>query len=125
VIISSHGDWMNQTSERCFNRLQSNSFSAACETLTYQSCPDTKLTRSRVFPQPFKLYPRKKQTWTGRSTLQPANHPTDEDLSVGTPANHPTDEDLSVGTPAGRPALQFQDGILQVYIPAKYRKVRI
>ncbi len=26
-------------------------------------------------------------------------HPTDEDLSVGTPPEHPTDEDLSLGTP--------------------------
>jgi hypothetical protein len=26
------------------------------------------------------------------------NHPTDEDLSVGTLVHHPTDEDLSVGT---------------------------
>ncbi len=27
--------------------------------------------------------------WVGRPTLQPVNHPTDEDLSVGTPARRP------------------------------------
>ena len=36
------------------------------------------------------------------------NHPTDEDLSVGTPINHPTDEDLSVGTPINHPRLSTQ-----------------
>jgi hypothetical protein len=34
------------------------------------------------------------------NALDPALHPTDKDLSVGTPALHPTDKDLSVGTPA-------------------------
>jgi riboflavin kinase/FMN adenylyltransferase len=31
--------------------------------------------------------------------FQPVDHPTNEDLSVGTPVDHPTDEGLSVGTP--------------------------
>jgi len=31
-----------------------------------------------------------------------AEHPTDEDLSVGTPVDHPSDEDLSPGAPVAQ-----------------------
>jgi len=33
-----------------------------------------------------------------------AEHPTDEDLSVGTPVDHPSDEDLSPGAPGDHPS---------------------
>jgi len=32
----------------------------------------------------------------------PVNHPSDEDLPLGTPVNHPSDEDLPLGTPVKR-----------------------
>src|ERR1700745_3948032 len=46
-----------------------------------------------------KLYQRQQRLSKHAPRLQAANHPSDEDLSLGTPANHPSDEDLSLGTP--------------------------
>jgi RNA polymerase sigma-70 factor (ECF subfamily) len=45
------------------------------------------------------LYQRQQRLGKHAPRLQAANHPSDEDLSLGTPANHPSDEDLSLGTP--------------------------
>jgi RNA polymerase sigma-70 factor, ECF subfamily len=46
------------------------------------------------------VYQRQQRLSKRAPRLQTANHPGDEDLSLGTPANHPSHEDLSLGTPA-------------------------